>query len=161
MVDSFTSDEDRNGTHTPRFPPIPGAQSIVRMPYVNWDTPTEGFFVPKEPLRLFYSPDVPDELAQWAASKLRPQSMAANLDIVQPQAWQHDARNYTGRLAYIKCEADAAVPLAQQEAMVQATGDALNWVWRTLHGSGHSPFLSRPKELAGVIDGVIDEFEKQ
>lgn len=127
------------------------------LPYVTWDVPSEGLFLTKDPRSLFFPPDVPEDRIDWAVAQLRPQSMAANMGIVPPQAWQDDS--YIGRLGYIRCTADAVNPIAQQDSMVAGAGGKEKWVIRTLEGSGHSPFLSRPQEVAATIQDIVNEFE--
>jgi len=98
-------------------------ESVGGLPYVNWDTPSPGLFVAKDPGSMLYQPDVPKDLADWALTQLEPQSMAANLGIVPPQAWQDDS--YRGRLGYIKATADAVVPIAGQERVEGAINGVL------------------------------------
>ncbi|EWG53456.1 hypothetical protein FVEG_11885 [Fusarium verticillioides 7600] len=131
-------------------------RSLGGLPYVNWDTPSPGLFVAKDPGSLFYRPDVSDEQAQWALLQLQPQSMAANMGIVPPQAWQEES--YKGRLAYIKATEDAVIPLFDQESMIASSGGSEAWKTRLLEGSGHSPQISRPKEVAQVVDSLIQDF---
>jgi pimeloyl-ACP methyl ester carboxylesterase len=132
-------------------------RSIGGLPYVNWDSPAEGLFVTKDPGSLFFPPDVSPDLVEWAVSQLRPQSMAANTGIVPPQAWQDDG--YPGRLGYIRCTEDVVNPLAQQDIMIEGAGGSDKWFIRTLEGSGHSPFLSRPAEVAAAVDEIVKQFE--
>ncbi|KAI6760058.1 hypothetical protein HG531_013631 [Fusarium graminearum] len=68
------------------------------------------------------------------------------MGIVPPQAWQDDS--YRGRLGYIKATADVVNPLTDQENMIAQSGGSDKWITRILEGSGHSPMLSRPEELA-------------
>ncbi|CAG1963108.1 unnamed protein product [Fusarium graminearum] len=84
--------------------------------------------------------------------------MAANMGIVPPQAWQDDS--YRGRLGYIKATADVVNPLTDQENMIAQSGGSDKWITRILEGSGHSPMLSRPEELARVVDSLIQDFQK-
>lgn len=132
-------------------------RSIGGLPYVTWDSPVKDLFVPKDPAKLFYPPDVSADLVEWAVAQLQPQSMAANMGIVPPQVWQDDG--YTGRLGYIRCTADVVNPLAQQDGMIEGAGGREKWIVRTLEGSGHSPFLSRPAEVAAAVDEIVKEFE--
>ncbi|KAJ5939735.1 hypothetical protein N7466_002869 [Penicillium verhagenii] len=127
------------------------------LPYVTWDVPSEGLFLAKDPRSLFYTPDVSEDRIDWAVRQLHPQSMAANLGIVPPQAWQDDS--YTGRLGYIRCTADVVIPIAMQDSMVTGAGGKEKWVIRTLEGSGHSPFLSRPHEVAATLHDIVNEFD--
>jgi hypothetical protein len=132
-------------------------RSLGGIPYVNWDSPSEGLFLAKDPGSILFTPDVPKDKADWALSQLRPQSMAANMGIVPPQAWQADS--YRGFLGYIKATADAIVPVADQESMINAASGSHKWIIRTLEGSGHSPQLSRPYDVAMAIDGIVQEFQ--
>ncbi|KAJ5806759.1 hypothetical protein N7474_010351 [Penicillium riverlandense] len=128
------------------------------LPFVTWDVPSEGLFLPKDPRNLFFAPDVPADRIDWALPQLRPQSMAANMGIVPPQAWQDDS--YSGRLGYIRCTADAGIlPIEQQDGMVAGAGGQEKWLIRTLEGSGHSPFLSRPQEVAAAVQEIVNDFE--
>ncbi|KAF5543871.1 hypothetical protein FNAPI_9550 [Fusarium napiforme] len=131
-------------------------RSLGGLPYVNWDTPSPGLFVAKDPGSLLYPPDVSDEQAQWALSQLQPQSMAANMGIVPPQAWQGES--YKGRLAYIKATEDAVIPFSDQDGMVASSGGSEAWKICVLEGSGHSPQISRPKEVAQAVDSIIQDF---
>lgn len=132
-------------------------RSIGGLPGAMWDTPAVGLLVIKDAKSTFYAPDVPEDRAEWALAQLRPQSMTATNDIVPPQVWQDDS--YTGQLGYIRCTADAAIPIEQQDRIIEAAGGQERWIVRTLEGSGHSPFLSRPDELAAAIDEIVKEFE--
>jgi pimeloyl-ACP methyl ester carboxylesterase len=130
------------------------------LPYAIWDSPSEGLFVLKDAPAMFFPPggDVSEELAAWALPQLRPQSSAANLGIVPPQAWQDD--KYAGGFGYIFCSSDTVIPLEQQEAMVETAGGKGRWSTRTLEGASHFPFLSRPEDVAVTIDDIVNEFSK-
>ncbi|KJK48951.1 hypothetical protein UK23_15665 [Lentzea aerocolonigenes] len=90
-----------------------------------------------EPARELLFPDVPDELAAWAASRLRPQSARVFEDVVTASAWR------TVPTLPIVCEEDAIFPPVFADRL--RAGGAV-----TLPGS-HSPFLSRPAALADLI----------
>jgi pimeloyl-ACP methyl ester carboxylesterase len=124
--------------------------------WVQWDTPLPGVFLAKDPRTRFYAPDCTDEQAAWAMGQLMPQSTAANRGIVPPQAWQDD--RFGGRFGYIYTTADGTVPYGYQRQMVEDSGGKERWVQRTLEGSGHSPMLSRPGDLAGLIREIVDEW---
>ena len=132
-------------------------RSLGGLPYVSWNTPSEGLFVVKDPGSLLFKPDVPADHVEWALTQLRPQSMAANMGIVPPQVWQDST--YTGQLGYIRCTADVAIPLEQQDSMIEGAGGQEKWLVRTLEGSSHSPFLSRPGQVAATVDEIIKVFE--
>ncbi|RMJ28005.1 hypothetical protein PHISP_01120 [Aspergillus sp. HF37] len=122
-------------------------RSMGGLPYAAWDDPAEGLFVTKDPRSLFFPPDVPTDRVDWAVQLLRPQSMAANTGIVPPQAWQDGE----------------AIPVTgwaiSGDSMIEGAGGEEKWVIRTLEGSGHSPFLSRPDEVAVVVDDIVKQFE--
>jgi pimeloyl-ACP methyl ester carboxylesterase len=80
------------------------------------------------------------------------------MGIVPPQAWEDDS--YQGRLGYIKATADVVNPIADQENMIAQSGGGGKWVTRVLEGSGHSPMLSRPTEVARAVDSLIQDFQK-
>lgn len=130
------------------------------LPYVVWDSPSEGLFVPKDSRNLFFPPDVPQDRIDWALPQLVPQSMAASMGIVPPQVWQEDAGHYADKLGYIFCTDDTAVPFEQQKAMVEGAGGKDKWTTRELQGSSHSPFFSRPHEVASVVHEMIQQFHK-
>ena len=135
--------------------------SMGGLPYVNWDSPSEGLFMPKDPKSMFFPPDVSEEDTEAAIAQIQPQSTASNRGTVPPQAWQQDPLHFGGRFGYIRCTGDAIVPIADQDGMIQGAGGEEKWITRTLDGSSHSPFLSRPKELAGVIKELVDSFFKK
>ncbi|KAJ6788693.1 hypothetical protein PWT90_02415 [Aphanocladium album] len=130
------------------------------LPYVRWDSPSQGLFEPKDPRNMFFPPDVPEERIDWAVAQLSPQSTAANTGFVPPQMWQDDVEHYHKKLGYIKCTDDVVVPVESQKAMIDAAGGDERWITRELQGAGHSPFLSRPAEVASVIHELVQQFDK-
>lgn len=94
--------------------------------------------------RNFYQPGVDDKSAQDAFSTVRPQAAAT---FVSPQvysAWKDVP------LTYISSSEDAAVPPKVQEMMLeQIPGADVIKV-----GGGHSPFMSMPDFVAGVVQKV-------
>lgn len=132
-------------------------RSTGALPLFSCHTPSEGLFIVKDPASMFYSPDVPVDRVEWALTELRPQSMAASMGTVPPQVWQDIT--YTGQLGYIRCTADAIVPLEQQGNMIKEAGGDEKWIVRTLEGSGHSPFLSRPHQVAATVHEIIKQFD--
>ena len=76
---------------------------------------------------------------EWAVSRLQPQSASSFDNTLEGAAWRDRPSTY------VVCERDQAIPVSAQEAMAKrATG-----VMRL--DSGHSPFLSRPGELATLL----------
>ncbi len=88
---------------------------------------------------VFYA-DCDRETQRWACSQLKPQPAAAFAEAVPQPAWQSLPSTY------IVCTEDQAIaPALQRERFAPRLGRAL-----TLEAS-HSPFLSRPAVLAGLI----------
>jgi len=96
---------------------------------------------PDTATELFYS-DVPAETAQWAVSRLRPQCYDVIHEVTPLAAWP-DVRS-----SVIVCEDDHAI---NPEWVRSAARDRLGVDAVGIPGS-HSPFLSRPDELAALID---------
>jgi pimeloyl-ACP methyl ester carboxylesterase len=94
------------------------------------------------PESVFYSDCEPREAAA-AAARLTPQSMSSCTTPLRAAAWQ------TVPATYVVADRDPELPQAVQEMM--ATGKAR----RLRHvDSAHSPFLSRPEELAALITDI-------
>jgi len=94
-------------------------------------------------LALFYH-DVPPELADWAVARLRPQW-------VEAYAKAPPVAPYADRVAGIIDCADDRIIVAD---MHRKLAEARFGITPTLLPGSHSPFLSRPAELAGAIDGI-------
>ena len=90
---------------------------------------------------LFFH-DVPDELASWAHTLLRPQAYAVFEEPSPLRAWPDVAA------AYIVCRQDRALDPEWSRATAR---DRLGVTAIELSG-GHSPFLGRPAELASALE---------
>ncbi|MCB4769320.1 alpha/beta fold hydrolase [Ancylobacter sp. Lp-2] len=95
---------------------------------------------------VFYNSCAPEDAA-WAAGRLTPQRMKVYTDRLELSA----AGFGRVRRFYVEGTADKAVSLAYQRAMTAET--PCEEVF-TLEGD-HSPFLSAPAALAGIIDEVV------
>jgi pimeloyl-ACP methyl ester carboxylesterase len=99
---------------------------------------------PNTATEIFFHDATPD-IAGWATARLRPQSYAVMDEVTPLESW----------------------PAVESRAIVCAHDRALNPDWfRTAArerlgieaaeiAGGHSPFLTRPAELAGLIDSAI------
>jgi pimeloyl-ACP methyl ester carboxylesterase len=96
---------------------------------------------PETATELFWY-DAPPDVAAWANARLRPQSYAVMNEASPLTAWP-DVPS-----AYVACRGDHATNPAWQLA---ASRDRLGVQATELEG-GHSPMLSRPDELVGVLD---------
>ena len=98
--------------------------------------------VPDNPIETFYA-DVPAKIAADAVDKLVPQSV---------RSWSEKIESIVQGVVpttYLLCERDQALPPPVQESFA-ARVDAVVRL-----DSSHSPFLSQPRKLAGVIGQVM------
>lgn len=93
-----------------------------------------------DPIAAFYA-DVDQEVAVAASKRLRPQSLKSFRDPVTRAGWRDVASTY------IACTQDMAIPYETQQTMSQRATQVLTME------SSHSPFLSRPQELAQLLLG--------
>lgn len=98
---------------------------------------------PHTATELFYH-DTPAPTARWATQRLRPQSYRVLAETTPLTAWPEVER------ASIVCREDRAInPDWVRTAARERLGvDAIEL------GGGHSPFLSRPSELARILDSL-------
>jgi pimeloyl-ACP methyl ester carboxylesterase len=104
-----------------------------------WDVhEAEGYIDALRPREIFYG-DVDDATADASIARLGHQSLTAKRQPLTRAAW------HTVPSTYVVCEQDAAIPVFAQEAMAARAK-------RVLHlPASHSPFLSRPAELADLL----------
>jgi pimeloyl-ACP methyl ester carboxylesterase len=104
-----------------------------------WDVhAAEGYVDALRPLEIFYA-DVDEAIARDAIMRLGHQSLVALGQRVTRAAWR------TVPSTYVVCEHDRALPVEAQDAMARRAGRVLRIP------SSHSPFLSRPAQLAGIL----------
>jgi pimeloyl-ACP methyl ester carboxylesterase len=99
---------------------------------------------PNTATELFFH-DAPRKVAAWAAGRLRPQSYRVMNEPSPLVAWPSVESDY------IVCRDDRAVNPAWGRI---AARERLGVEAVEMDGS-HSPFLTRPAELADVIDSLI------
>jgi pimeloyl-ACP methyl ester carboxylesterase len=95
-----------------------------------------------DPRAQLYS-DLPEEDGNLAVSRLVDQLHRPFADRVTRAAW------HTVPSSYVVTERDNSMPVELQEEMAARTSDVRRIA------TGHSPFLSRPAELAALIDRII------
>jgi pimeloyl-ACP methyl ester carboxylesterase len=88
--------------------------------------------------KLFYS-DCDTDIAQNSERKLSPQSVASFAQEVTAATWR------TIPSTYLVCTEDQAIPPAAQRQMASRVGNSVELA------SGHSPFLSQPRQLAHLL----------
>ncbi|TRX88533.1 hypothetical protein FHL15_010572 [Xylaria flabelliformis] len=112
--------------------------------YAPWWDISKGFFIPIQPLDVFYA-DVETSLAEKAVAALKPMP----LKIVKEKS-AYDPRG-TFEAGYIFAEKDQALPISAQNAMFSQF-PAGSFSARL--DSSHSPFLSMPETLADTIENA-------
>ena len=96
----------------------------------------------ENPTAVFYNTCTP-EVAASAVSQLRTQSITSFEQPITSVAWKSIDSTY------IICEEDQAIPLFAQEAMSQRAMKVVRI------DSDHSPFLSKPSELAQLLAEIM------
>lgn len=124
-------------------------------PWVKEDDPSPGLTMPIDPVSVL-SADIEPSVAQTNAAEIIPHATLAFKSPSPTPAWT-DAAAFQGRLAYLVCTEDLAVPKFGQEAMMQGTGQ--EWIVKELQGSHNAPFLSNKKqEAVDAVDRFIHTF---
>ncbi|KAI4220482.1 MAG: hypothetical protein LQ349_008077 [Xanthoria aureola] len=95
----------------------------------------------KNAKEIFYN-DVPDAVAIQAANRLKDEARSTAFTPCGAPAWADPY--YSGRRAYARSTLDNAIPVAAQDAMLQASG--VRWDIQTF-ATGHASFLSQPRQL--------------
>jgi len=98
---------------------------------------------PNTATELFYQ-DATPAVARWATQRLRPQCYRAMQEITPLEVWP----DVPSRA--IVCREDRAI---NSDWVRSAARDRLGTTAIELPG-GHSPFLTRPRDLATVLDGI-------
>ena len=111
--------------------------------------------MPDDPLAVL-SADIDPSLAKENASKLVPHALLAFKSPAPAPAWT--GPGFEGRLAYLVCTEDQAIPKFGQEAMMQGTG--VDWAVKEMVGSHNSPFLKKMEEAAGAVAAFVEGFLK-
>jgi pimeloyl-ACP methyl ester carboxylesterase len=116
---------------------LTGGEDVQLADALQFDTET----VTVQPSRAieFFFHDCDREVATAAAARLRPMSMAAMTGTTSVAPWR--AKPST----FVLCTDDRAVPPALQRSIAKRLGATVEIP------SSHSPFLSRPRELAALL----------
>ena len=100
--------------------------------------------------------DLDPVIAKEVVSQVIPHALLAFKSPAPPPAWT-DGR-FQGRLAFLICAEDQAVPKFGQEAMIQGTG--MDWTVREITGSHTSPFLKKEQEAVRMVEEFAEAFLK-
>lgn len=109
--------------------------------------------MPEYPLARLYA-DIDPVIAKENALKLVPHAILALKSTSPDPAWRLPA--FEGRLAYLACTDDAAIPRYAQEGMMRRS--EVKWVVKEMDGSHTSPFLKWPGQTAKAVDAFVAGF---
>lgn len=90
--------------------------------------------------RIFFG-DADPQTAAAAVAQLRPMALQGGPPSVTEPAW------WAVPSTYVVCTNDRALPVASQRAMAARATDVVEWP------TDHSPFLTRPDEVARLVSG--------
>jgi pimeloyl-ACP methyl ester carboxylesterase len=108
-----------------------------------WDVADDGeTLMPARPEEIFFN-DVSEDATRAAVEQLAPHRMAAFTAPVGAVAWRDVPTTY------VICDRDNAIPVPAQE-MLAGRADNV-----TRLDTSHSPFLSQPDAVVGIIRGVL------
>ena len=97
---------------------------------------------PERAVEFFYH-DCADDVAASACGQLRPMSMAAMGGVIGAPAWREKPASY------VVCTDDRALPVALQRSCAARVGTVREMP------TSHSPFLSRPGDLAQLLAEIV------
>lgn len=122
---------------------VPDAdESMFTMHGVPDPESAEGLFrIPRDPREQLYH-DLPEEAREQAVGRLVDQRLQPFVDRTTRAAWR------TVPSSYIIADDDQSLPVELQERWSARTGNVFH-----IAGS-HSPMLSRPAELAAILDKI-------
>lgn len=126
------------------IPPIAKLGAPKTAPQVDRET-----MLPMNAVHDFYNDMPPDQAAYWT-SRLRPMH-SQDMPGGYYEAWRHVP------VSYLVCTEDKGISASQQDAIVEAVRVEGGVVHVTRVQSGHSPFLSRPGEVAEWIKRAAQE----
>jgi pimeloyl-ACP methyl ester carboxylesterase len=105
-----------------------------------WRLSDDGsWMLPDGPEQVFYN-DCTPEVTAASVARLHPQSLSACRQPLTAAAWE------TIPSTYVVADRDAGLPQVVQEGMAAGRAGSVVHI-----DAGHSPFLSRPDELAALV----------
>ncbi|KAF2228053.1 Alpha/beta hydrolase fold-1 [Elsinoe ampelina] len=124
--------------------------------WVNANSPREGVSSVsiEDGMDVFYGPEVDEDTARALAGQIKPQGMQTFTSPPGKSVWADE--NMKGRLGYIRCLRDRALPFEVQKALLDMT--ETEWHIADLD-TGHSPFVSRPEETVKICLDMLEKFK--
>lgn len=138
---------------------VPEDESLVNYlggkhpPYLLADNPSPGLSVVGTAGATLYG-DVSPKVAKEMEDALLPHAILAFESPAPPAAWAEPA--YAGKLGFLRCTQDAALPTFVQDLFVQRSG--VEWIVKDIEAS-HSAFLSKPEEVVMLVEELSRTFE--
>lgn len=111
--------------------------------------------MPHDPIAIFAT-DVDPEIAKKDVEQLVPFALQAFTAPAPAPAWSEPG--WEGRLAYLVCTEDQAIPRFGQEAMM--VGTRSRWTVREMVGSHNAPFSKYAEDASGIVGEFIEGFLK-
>ena len=107
------------------------------------------------PRNIFYN-DMSEAEADTYIAQLKPFAYGAMSTKNTFEPWKEDEGEGI-ECGYVVCEKDQAIPVHAQRGMVEGVraGGGRMRVWEL--DAGHSPFLSMPEKVAGIVRGFAGE----
>ena len=65
--------------------------------------------------------------------------------------------DYAGKIAFMRCSADQALPSFLQDMFIGNSG--VEWNVKTVESS-HSSFVSQPQNVVNVLSEVVSQFQR-
>ena len=111
-----------------------------------------GLCTVSDPKGVFFN-DIEESYADLLVGAVGTQSTSAFETAASKPAWAEEA--FQGKLAYVRCLQDQAMPSSLQDILIQKSG--VDWIVKDLQ-SGHFPFISQVEEVVGILQEVEGVF---
>ncbi|KAL8822078.1 MAG: hypothetical protein Q9191_007182 [Dirinaria sp. TL-2023a] len=139
---------------------VPEGQSLVEYlggshpPYLLRDSPSFGLSTIDNPKAVLFN-DVPSSLATELAASLQPHAVLAFETPAPATSWKEP--EYAGKLVFIKCMIDQALPSFLQDMFIEKSG--VQWTVKEVD-AGHSAWASRPDEIVNELQSLLLKFNE-
>lgn len=139
---------------------VPEEQSLIEYlggshpPYLLKDSPSQGLSTVDNPETVLYN-DVPSSLASELAASLKPHAILAFESPAPATSWKEP--DYAGKIAFVKCMIDQALPSFLQDMFIEKSG--VQWIVKNIE-AGHSPWASKPAEIVNELQRLLVKFNE-
>lgn len=110
-----------------------------------------------DPASVFYE-QLPEDHPERVAALAGLQHHASSIftSSTPPQAWTQEG--FGGRLVYVRCHQDKAVPLQGQDMFHGMSNEQAKWALENIEAAGHSPFMTHRDELVSITAKWADQW---